>query len=192
MSGERENYLEPQEQLLIAAKVNRVCELQSDEFDPSTHVQDAQDVVNALNSRVLASGRFKGSASYTRPSKSELRAGATSAGQVNASFDETKRSEVRFGVREYRIGFYVATKYNDKRQSSLIFEHFWDRGEVNEAFEDDQPQTEIVYKNDSLEVVAINKRMPTIKTLFPVIIRITATVYNRVPLWQKADSNAKN
>lgn len=124
MTGEREAYLEPQQQLLIAAKVNRLCETAVDEFDPSTQVQDAQDIVNALDSRVLPSKAISGSASVTRSSKSEVKAGMTNAGQVNASFGETKRSEVRFRVREYRVGFYVATKYKDGKQSSFILSIF--------------------------------------------------------------------
>lgn len=188
MTGERDGYLEPQEQLVMAAKVNRLCETAIEDFDPETQVQDAQDIVNALDSRVLNSKSISGSASITRSSKSQVKAGATNAGQANVSFDETKRSEVRFGVQEYRVGFYVAKKYKDGKQSILEFEHFWDRGKVNETFKVYQTRTEIVYENESLEIVAINKRVPKTRTLFPIVIEIKATTYSKVPLWQKSDS----
>lgn len=197
MTGERDAYLEPQEKLVIAAKVNRLCETAIEDFDPETQVQDAQDIVNALDSRVLNSKSISSIASVTRSSKSQVKAGATNAGQVNTAFDETKRSEVRFGEREYRIGFYVATKYKGGKQSKLDFEHFWDRGEVNETFEVDQTQTEIVYENKTLEIVAINKQIPKTRTLFPIIAlfrisaRISATTYSRVPIWQKQTPKPK-
>lgn len=50
MKNEKEHkYLPPQEQLIIAAKIHRLCEMGVETFDPKIHIVDAQDIVKALD-----------------------------------------------------------------------------------------------------------------------------------------------
>lgn len=177
---ERRGYLSPEEQLLISSKVNRLCEAKPDTFDPITQVPDAQDIVNALDSRIRTSGRIGASVSLTDTGTSEVRAGATGAGSVNASFEEQETAKFEFGVEEYRVGNYVATKTRRRKTSTIEFRHFWDRGIANDAFEKSPRHIAIEYQNESLGVTEISVGIPT-GLRFGVLILVN---YKYTPLWK--------
>ena len=179
---EPEAYLPQQEQLIVAAKVNRLCEANPETFDPETQVQDAQDIINALSPRTKPHGKFSGGISYISTYKSEAKAGATNSGNVNASFDETKIKKAEFGVEEYRIGNYVASKYTGRNTTLIIFENFWDRDMVNEAFEKNAEETRVEYDTKSLGVQKISVGVPKRRN----IACLSITTYQDVPLWQKS------
>lgn len=204
-------YLEQQEQLIIGAKVNRLCEANPETFDSATQVQDAEDIVTALNSRTRPRGVFSGEASFTSSFSSEVRSGATNARDVNASFDETRTGEFKFGVEEYRIGNYVAIKSTERGKSrpvkvgesrgynvvkfvreetsQLMFEHFWDRGEVNTVFARN-PQLTVIEYDETLDVKSIGIWVPKIKTVRILFSRVRITYgYNKTTLWEKSKQN---
>lgn len=93
---ESEGYLPPQEQLIIASKVNRLCDASPETFDPKTQVTDAQDIIRALHSKIKPSRFINARYFSTRSSTSEVRAGATNAGNVSTSFKETKTNKISF------------------------------------------------------------------------------------------------
>lgn len=183
MRNERESdgYLPPQEQLLIAAKVNRLCDATVATFDPETQVADAQDIVNALNPRIKPSGRVGGKATITSSSTSEVREGATNAGNISVSFKDRKTKKFEFGVNRYRIGNYIVRKIRWGRITGITFEHFWDRGMTDEAFQEDRQNTRIDYDSKTLEVVKISIWIPRTRQIACLFI----TTYKVVPLWEK-------
>lgn len=185
MKNERESeaYLPPQEQLIVAAKVNRLCEADSETFDPKTQVQDAQDIVNALNSRMKPHGRFSGRISFPSRPTSEVRAGATNAGNLNVSVDEPKAKEFKFGIEEYRIGNYVAMKHTGEPNMEIVFEHFRDRAMANKTLRKSPKDTRIAYDKKSLEVQEINIGVPTIRE---IAYFLTIVTYRNILLWKKS------
>lgn len=183
---DRNEYLPPQEQLIIAAKINRLCEATPETFDPEIQVQDAQDIVNALNSRLKPSDLISGTLSKTSSSHSVVRAGITNAGNVNASFDETKTKKIEFGVENYRIGNYVAIKYVKKNTSRISFEHFWDRGMVNIAFKKPPERTWINYDSETLKISYIGIGLPIIKEFSLFSAAIIVITYRDILLWRKS------
>jgi len=175
-------YLDPQEQLRIGALVNRLCEVSPGDFDESTQVPEASEIVKALDPKIEATkSRFTASVSHTSTSESSVMGGATDQGNVSTSFEETKKRGVRIGkILEYRIGMYVATRRDKKGKSNLYFQHFWDRGEIGEVFEREQPTTGITYRKDGLELLVISKLVPKARNLG----FLTVTTYQRLELWR--------
>src|SRR3990167_2727792 len=108
-------YLDPQEQLRVAALINRLCEVSPEEFDVPAQVEDAREIVKALDSKVESTkSRHRASASYTSTSDSSVISGATDQGNVSSTFKETKKREVQIiKIPEYKIGKYVAMKRID-------------------------------------------------------------------------------
>ena len=165
MKKERETqgYLpSPQEQLIIAAKIHRLHEATVETFNPEIHVVDAQDIVKALHPRIKPASKYSLRHYSKSSSTSQVRAGATSAGNVNASFKEQKTKKVEFGVHEYRIGNHVATRSVQKHCNYIRFEEFWDRGSINEAFGKTSEGTLIAYDATSLDILEISKLVPII------------------------------
>lgn len=175
--------------MIVAAKVSRLCDANPDTFDPQTQVQDAQYIINALNPRMKSHGRFSGSFTSTSTSKSEVRAGATNAGNVSMSFNETKTKEFKFGVEEYRIGYYVAMKYVGRTSTQIVFEHFWDRGMADEAFGKRPKYTRLDYDTKSLDVQRISIGFPNKKRRFACLI---VTTHNEIPLWKRSQGKPNN
>jgi hypothetical protein len=182
MGRETVEYLDPQEQLRVAAFVNRFCEAMPEDFDEQIHVQDAQEIVRALDPKIKPTkSKFSFFASHTSKSESSVFSGVTDHGNISTSFEETKTRKVSLGkILEYRIGMYVATKRSKRNKSTLYFEYFWDRGEINEAFERKQPITTVTYAEDSLEIASIDKQIPRVRHLGSLII----TTYSTVQLWK--------
>lgn len=52
-------YLEPNEQMILAAKVNRMCEVDDEKFGPE-NLAEAEEVVRKLDSRIQRSGCLLG------------------------------------------------------------------------------------------------------------------------------------
>src|SRR3990167_3909828 len=184
MERETIEYLDPQEQLRVAALVNRLCETTPEDFDEQIHIQDAQEIVKSLDPKIKPTkSNFSFSASHTSTSESSVMSGATDQGNVSTSFEETKKREVRIGkILDYRIGMYVAIRRDKKDRSNLYFQHFWDRGEISDAFEKEEPTTEIMYRKDNLELLAISRLVPKARNLG----FLTVTTYQSLELW-KAD-----
>ena len=106
--------------------------------------------------------------------------GATEHGNTNLSFEERKKHELRIGkILEYRIGMYVATKRDRRSKSSLYFQHFWDRGEISDAFEKKEPKTVLTYRTGDLELLTISRLIPKTRNLGFAII----TTYPKLELW---------
>ena len=188
MKKERETqeYLPPQEQLIIAAKIHRLHEATVETFNPEIHVVDAQDIVKALHPRIKPASKYSLRHYSNSSSTSQVRAGATSAGNVNASFKEQKTKKVEFGVHEYRIGNYVATRSVQKHCNYIRFEEFWDRGSINEAFDKTSEGTLIVYDATSLDILEISKLVPIIIRKFKFWNKTyTETRELKNHLWQR-------
>ncbi len=184
---EFDEYLPPRDQYATALKVNRLCDTDPKTFNPETHVADAQAIINALHSKIKSKRRFKTSILYNSSSSSNI-CGATDAGNFNIGFKEKKTKKIEFGVKEYRIGNYVAYKYIGRDTTEIIFEHFWDRGMTNEAFEKDPHLTALKYDNDSLDVVKISLGVPKRRKI--ACLRIIT--YQRIPLWERSQNSPKN
>lgn len=180
--GEFNPYLPAQEQLMIASKINRLCDVDTNTFDPDTQVADAQRIIEALDLRIKPHGKISGNLSHTSSSTSEIRSGATNAGNINASFEETKTKKIEFGIQEYRIGNYVAKKYTGSRTTRIEFEHFWDREVPNEISGKDSRITVLSYNTKkSLEVERISFITPKRKGgRFLALI-----TYGETRLWQR-------
>ena len=158
--GTPAEYLAPRDQLLIGALVNRLCGIKEEDFNQNIHPQIAQDIVNALDSRVKIT-KSHWTANISTP-KSSTVTGTTEHGTVNVSSEEEQKNIFELGeVFEYRIGTYVVRKYSGNTSSSLEFEHFWDRGEVNDAFEIKPQKMNISYNKLTLKISDIKLLLPT-------------------------------
>ncbi len=153
-------YLPPQEQMIIAAKVNRLCETEKANFEIS-QIDDAAEIIKAPAPRTKIRGSVSATFSYTSRGKSDVKMGATNAGNVNASFDETKVYKKEFGVEEYRIGNYVATRFRGKKDESLTFEFWRDRGEINTVFNKYPDRTSISFDPKTYNISEISKLIHT-------------------------------
>ena len=151
-------YLEPNEQMILAAKVNRLCEVEDEKFGPE-NLAEAEEIVKKLDSRIQRSGMSMRIRSRSE-GKSTVSRGATDQGEMNASFDDEKTSEATIGkVNEYRIGGYVVVKSRFRRTNHLRFEPFFGRGETNEGLEKNDGYTVIFY-DDSLAIKKISRHYP--------------------------------
>lgn len=162
---ETQDYLPPQEQLIISAKIHNLCEVTAETFDPEIHVAEAQEIIRALDPRIKPESERSFGYYSNSSSLSQVRAGSTNAGNVNASFEEQKSKKVEFGVHEYKIGNYIATKHVHKKFNFIHLEEFWDRGSVNQVFDKTPQSTIILYEQKSLDLVRISKMVPTVKQL---------------------------
>lgn len=172
MDKEQQLYLPPNEQLIIGAKVNRLCEVSVEEFDPESQVRDAEEIIRALHPRMKPTNNSNLEVNMTHKGASKMMAGETGFGQVNTSFDSTEIKNFRVGIEEYRIGGYISTLQNYKTFSVLIFEHFWDRGVVGEVFEQ-KPMSHCISFESDYKVQTIYREWLSIDKLFWIISRIT-------------------
>lgn len=157
MATERDGYLPPQQQLILAAKVNRLCEVLPENFDPETQVEDASEIVRLLDARLQTQRGFQ--FTYIRSGKSEssVFAGATNAGQVNASVEAETVRQARFNIKEYKIGGYVATKVHLWRDATIILEDFWDPQADGIDLGVLEPKTIIRYDPSLLDISRITR-----------------------------------
>lgn len=171
-------YLEPNEQMILAAKVNRLCEVDDEKFGPE-NLAEAEEIVRELDSRIQRSGMSLRINSKSK-GKSTVSRGATSQGEVNASFDDEKTSETIIGkINEYRIGGYVIVKSCVKRINHLRLEPFFGRGETNEALEKNDGYTVISY-DDSLAIQRISRHYLVRRTF----LGVSLTTYAPKVLWE--------
>jgi len=172
-------YLEPNEQMILAAKVNRLCEVEDEEFGPENLIE-AQEIVRKLDSRIQRSGMSLRISSKSK-GESTVSQGATPQGEMNVSFDDEKKSEVRIGkVDEYRIGGYVVVKSRSRRINCLRFDHFFGRGETNEVLERMDGYTAIFY-DDSLAIKKISRNYPIRRNFLVALV----TTYAPKVLWEQ-------
>lgn len=159
MGKERSVYLNSKEQLLIASKVNRLCDIEIPEGITPAILEDAKEIVAALDPRIKPSGfRFSGSYKSSRRSKGVL--GATDVGSTKADFQTNENKDFIFGkIDSYRIGMYVAEKAVDSGETYLDFVHFWDYGKVSTS----KVLTYINYDPEDLSLKAIGKLIPSSK-----------------------------
>lgn len=163
--------------MILAAKVNRLCEIDDEEFGPE-NLAEAEEIVRKLDSRIQSSGS---SITITGNSKgkSTISRGATPQGEMNVSFNDEKKSEVRIGkVDEYRIGGYVVIKRGSGRMNTLKIEPFFGRGETNEALEENDEHTKISY-DDSLAIKKISRHYPVRRKF----LGVTLITYAPKILW---------
>lgn len=155
--SEQEKYLDPKQQLFIAAKVNRLYEATFDDFDPEVGLPEARAIVEALDPLVAMSSSTQFSHYSKEESDESVAVGDTGLGNFSTKFSQSKERRIKFGVKEYKIGAFVVTKSGFRRNRVLTIEHFWDRGENNEAFEANPPVTEIYYQSETLAISRILK-----------------------------------
>lgn len=180
-------YLNPQEQLRVSALVNRLCEIETEEFDAEKDLEAAKEIVKALDKKLIDNkNKFKVAASVGYNSESRISSGATNLGNVSASFDERKRREISIGgFIEYRIGAYVAQKQTNRGNAIIRFEHFFGRGGANDALDIHPPYTVISYRNTDLDVEGIYRYFPRVKK-FP---GIQITTWKPVTIWKTPQFN---
>lgn len=131
--------LTPEERASLRDKVNEICEISPQEFDPALHLSYAQEIVRTLDSTLDATYSFQ--FMYTTPD----------------------RRTIEFGFSEERVGYYVAEIFQriwGRRE--LVLDYFWDRGR-RELYERSWIETVIGYRERSLELLDISRitRTPT-------------------------------
>jgi len=183
--------LSPEQQLLIAAKVSRLSQVTPETFDEQIHIADAQDLVRALDPIIKPTDRKSRQGYGVSYSNSRIRAGATNAGNINASISEKKTKEYSHGVNIYRIGRSNVTKFVNYKNTTNITLENWTHEELGNKIiagvniEQVLRNLQIEYDSNSLEVVRISQMVPEIKqkqsrgtVLFEVQEQATT-------LWQK-------
>lgn len=157
MATEKDGYLPPEQQLILAAKVNRLCEVLPEDFDPVTQVADAKEIIRLLDPRLQIQRGMQFTFTTTGTSESSVFAGATNAGQVNTSIESETVRQARFNIKEYRIGGYVATKRLSRREATIRFADFWDPNADGIDQGVLEPETVIGYDPESLDPKRITR-----------------------------------
>lgn len=174
-------YLEPKKQLLIAAKVNRICAAEAEDFDYKL-IEDAQEVVYALASRIKPSSDVRIFVKIATPGTSTK--GETDHGEFSFSSGEKRKNLTLIGrVDKYRIGNYIAQKFTKGKLSKLSFKDFFGAGGTDMALENYKPATQIVYQQEDLSLVNIKRANPKVTKLGLGFINIIR--YDYVFLWEK-------
>ncbi len=157
-------YLPPDEQFLLASKVNRISELRPGDPAPFPLVTWAQDVVKALDPKLKPTGmreiiRRVGSPEILNFAKrfrfGKRFQGATEFGSIRIAEND---SEYRLSSRdyddEYRIGGYVASKYVHGSHTHLILEPFFGRT-ARYKHGTLQDMNVIIYRNSDLAIIGV-------------------------------------
>lgn len=192
MSNESRIYLPPREQLFIAAKVNRLCETDPENFDPNAQLQDAKDIVLALHPRVKPSGKYRVKINYLSTSSSTSTVADTGIGNMPIPTSEQTAYSIKYGVNEYRIGTQIATKRVGEKSTSLLFRDFRDNGAVGAVFDKYPPQTIIEYKFEpEVDLLEIRRHFYQIqeRRLLWLIPYGAITVAQQDVLWKKESAN---
>jgi hypothetical protein len=151
------DYLNPSEQLVIAAKVNRLCEINPEDFKAPLALPVAYDIIAALDPLVKPSTRFP-KAMRKKAERTIVRAGHTEQGDIHTSFAVEPEQQHPTGYNEYRIGGQVITKTVCKHCGDLTmsFEPFWGRGATSEGLEEFPTSTRVKYEpGEHLYIVEI-------------------------------------
>ena len=157
MATEKDGYLPPHQQLVLAAKVNRLCEVLPKNFDPETQVEDASEIVRLLDPRLQTQRGFQLIFSRRGRSDSSILAGATNAGQINYKTESESERQVKFNIKEYKIGGYVATKVCWWKDATIILEDFWNPHADGTDLGVLEPKTIIRYNPKLLDVRRITR-----------------------------------
>lgn len=173
MDKERKlEFSDPNEQLELAALVNRFCELEAEEFDADIHLQPAREIVQALDPRIEKSSEelITVSTNINLPNSSPTILGATEAGEVETRVknNDGKRKGFKKIIgkkKEYRIGAYVITNTSYGNTNVLAFKNFWGHGGSNEALGVYPPFWTIEYNKKDLGVKQITKYYPYEKSI---------------------------
>ncbi len=164
---------EPQGRLLLAQKVDLICNLEPDSFNPEVHIADLRYIVNSIHPNLNNSSLFTAEARWEgrRDAPSQ---GDTGLGLFPLTNNETNVESVKLGHEDlFRIGAYIVTKFptfrgkkTPQRAYRIRFEHFFGRGEVNERLAKAVLPTEIIYlANEQLDPVWLRKKrkIPVLK-----------------------------
>ena len=71
MSREIDGYLESSEQLILASRVNKLCELTSNDKITSEVLEEVRNIIDILDPRIELSNVFRFSSSLKRKGKKE-------------------------------------------------------------------------------------------------------------------------
>lgn len=175
------DYLPPKDQLIIAAKVNRICEAEPSQVNEDL-INNMQAVVNALEPRVNYSSNFTFEGSITTQGDSFT--GETEHGEFSAQGGERER-KFKKGVEKYRIGNYIAFKYKVRDHDDLVFSPFFGAGGANLALGHHPVRTCIGYHkySDRIELVRLTKANPQIRSLGPILF----VRYKQRAIWINKD-----
>ncbi len=122
--------LSPNEQLIIGAKVNRICGLAPVEFNSEEHLADVEHIVNALDPLLISSHEYRLMTSNVGQSQNSMM-GQTEHGQVRIPNQNQTNEATSLGSNDFRVGLFVVNKLVLPDYSSLTFEHFWDRSNLH-------------------------------------------------------------
>lgn len=183
---EQPTYLEPKEQLLIAAKVNRICKAEAEDFDEKL-IEDAQEVIYSLASRIKPSSTLTTGIGLTTSGKNIK--GETDHGEFSfSSGKRTRNFELTGRVDKYRIGNYVAQKFTAKKLDGIWFKDFFGAGSANQALRNYKPTTQITYQRGDLSLISVDRLNLKVTRLGFIII----TLYDETPLWEKGEQLKSN
>lgn len=185
-------YLPPQEQLVIAAKVSRLCQVTPETFDEQIHVLDTQEIVRLLDTILKPTDKRSKLGYNVSSSNSQVKAGATNAGNINARFNERKVEQFQHGTDVYRIGNYNATRHVKGRDARINlkqdnFEQLMYKMIADENLQEILTYTAIEYQTESLEVARISLMVPNITRKESGDTIQVKTVDHEKILWKKTN-----
>ncbi len=165
--NESQRYLESKQQLIIAAKVNWLCETELSQIDPELARAESEVIVNSLDPLLIDKSRviLEMRRDNTETPSSKM-VGHTNLGDfsINSTNDDSS-SEILLGNQGiYRIGNYVATRITNTRKGYKILslEHFFGMSGANLALEEYNPHYDITYGIKQLEVRSVIRQEPVL------------------------------
>ncbi len=161
------DYLNPNKQLVIAAKVNRLCEIDPENFKAPLALPAVYEIIVALDPLVKPSTRFPKATGRKKAERTIVRAGHTEQGDIHTSFDIEPEEQHPAGYNEYRIGGQVVTKTvcDHCGDATMSFEPFWGRGATSEGLEEFPTSTRVKYEpGEHLYIVDIYLAQKAIMT----------------------------
>jgi hypothetical protein len=187
MERRHEDYLSPEDQLLIAAKVNRLFQAKPGNFDPAIQLDEVKSIVQTLDPKIADSKLIGLAYDHRSSSESRIAIGETNMGTVSTGFSSENVEHKVFGFSEYRIGAYVVSKLTGGNTTTMRFKHFWDRGASNIS-EADPPFTSVDYNRQSLEIIKIARVHARVHPLpfgYEVATFHSQTIWERDKIFRK-------
>lgn len=176
----------PEELVILASQVNRICAIEPGNFLPSIHLPDVKNIIQCLDPNLsLRRGLMEvlviDEDNDSRPARGPQ--AMTNTGKL-LSFSERKKTQhrtARLGKRNgIGIGLYIAEKVHEKRKDlvALSFTQFMDHSLASTDPELTRPLRKIVYRWETLEPVKIIKEEPRIHLGFIVTFK-PITIWRR-------------
>ena len=144
------------ENLILASKINRICDIVSaDQIDESV-LQDAQQIINSMSPRIEVSESSFELSFYT-PSKPFGGLMSTGNGDLQNQVNLDKsRKEFQFGKEnEERLGLYRISKDDVDKNFALNFTFFWKQIDSTGKTVNVGPITHLLYQKDNNLLKAI-------------------------------------